>query len=64
MNPAGIDSVAWMQQLAGRVDRLNTRGEIESALDDLEYLIDALDPEWQEPAYQLVETLRAKLERV
>ena len=62
MNPRGIDSLAWMEQLAGRLDRLHDRGEIESALDQVEYLVDALDPELQGPAYQLAETLRRKLE--
>lgn len=63
MIPGGIDALAWMQQLAGRVDSLVGRCEIESALDDLEYLLDALDPELQEPAYALVERLRARLEQ-
>ena len=63
MNPDGIDSIAWMQQLAGQLDRLETRADLESALDDLEYLMDALDPELQEPAYQLVEVLREKLNK-
>ncbi len=61
MIPQGIDAVAWMQRLAGRIDRLEGRAEIEAALDDVEYLIDALDPELHGPAYQLVEALRAKL---
>ncbi len=61
MNPEGIDAIAWMQQLAGRIDQLNTYAQIESALDDVEYLMDALDPELQDAAYQLVETLRHKL---
>ncbi len=63
MIPAGIDSIAWMQDLARNMDSLQQRGEIEAALDDLEYLMDALDPEMQEPAYQLVEALRRKLEQ-
>ena len=62
LNPQGIDSLAWMQQLAGRMDQLNSRTEIESALDDIEYLMEALDPELQESAYQLIEMLRRKLE--
>jgi hypothetical protein len=52
-----------MQQLAGRLDKLEGRAEIEAALDDVEYLMDALDPELQGPAYQLVEALRHKLEQ-
>ena len=63
MIPAGIDSIAWMQQLAGRLDRLVTRAELTQALDDVEYLIDALDPELQGPAYQLAEDLRRRVDR-
>jgi hypothetical protein len=62
LNPQGIDSIAWMQQLAGRMDQLRGRAEIESALDDIEYLMEALDPELQESAYQLIDALRDKLE--
>ncbi len=61
--PQGIDSIAWMQDLARRIDGLHDRAQIESALDDLEYLMDALDPELLDPAYQLVEILRGKLEQ-
>jgi hypothetical protein len=40
---------------------MSERCEIDRALDDLEYLMEVLDPELQEPAYGLVERLRAKL---
>lgn len=63
MIPNGIDSIAWMQQLAGRLDTMHERNELESALDDIEYLVDALDPELQPAAYQLIETLNRKLGR-
>ena len=63
MNAEGIDSIAWMQQLAGRLDQLRSRTEIEAALDDVEYLMEALDPELQDSACQLVEVLRRKLEQ-
>ncbi|MEA3277910.1 MAG: hypothetical protein U9Q81_22020 [Pseudomonadota bacterium] len=52
-----------MQDLSGRIDGMTERGEIERALDDLEYLMEVLAPELQEPAYELVERLRAKLDR-
>lgn len=64
MIPEGIDSLAWMQQLAGRADTLSDRKEIEDALDGLEYLMDALDPELQEPAYQLVDLLSDRLRKL
>ena len=63
MIPDGIDSIAWMQQLAGRLDRLQTPAEIEEALDAVEYLLEALDPELQAPAYQLLEALQTRLEQ-
>jgi hypothetical protein len=59
----GVDPWGYMQDLAGRIDALSERGEIERALDDLEYLMEVLDPELQEPAYGLIERLRAKLEQ-
>ena len=64
VNPDGIDSIAWMQQLAGRIGQLEGRAEIEAALHDVEYLIDALDPELQGPAYQLIEALQRKLQQM
>jgi hypothetical protein len=63
MNPRGIDSIAWMQQLAGRIDKLHGRSEIEAALDNVEYLLEALDPELQELACKLAEELRRRLEQ-
>ncbi|MCB1724421.1 MAG: hypothetical protein KDJ39_12085 [Gammaproteobacteria bacterium] len=57
----GIDSIAWLQQLAGRIDRLHDRTEIEAALDDVEYLVEVLDPELQPAAYQLIEILNRRL---
>ena len=63
MNPPGVDGLAWMQQLAGRIDRLRNRAEIEAALDGVEYLMEALDPELQEPACQLAEELRHRLQQ-
>jgi hypothetical protein len=59
----GVDPWAYMQDLAGRLDRLSQRGEIEAALDDLEYLMEALDPQLQGPAYDLVERLRHRLDQ-
>ena len=60
----GIDPWAFMQDLAGRIDGLTDRAAIEDALDRMEYLLEVLDPELQEPAYDLVEKLRAKLAQV
>lgn len=58
----GVDPWRYMQDLARRIDTMSERREIERALDDLEYLMEVLDSELQEPAYALVERLRAKLD--
>jgi hypothetical protein len=59
----GVDPWAFMQDLAGRLDGMTDREEIERAMDDLEYLMEVLDPELQESAYQLHDRLRARLEK-
>jgi hypothetical protein len=58
----GINPLAYMQQVAARMNHLTDRREIETVLDEMEFLFDALDPEFQDPAAQLIEQLRAKLE--
>ena len=59
----GINPMEYMQQVAAQMNQLSGRREIETVLDEVEYLFDALDPELQDSAYQLIEQLRAKLER-
>jgi hypothetical protein len=59
----GIDPMGDLQAIATKTDELTRRGDIEAALDRLEYLMEVLDPELQEPAYGLIEQLRRKLSR-
>ena len=59
---SGVNPFAYLQQVAGRLPTLNDRREIETLLDEVEYLYDALDPELQGPAAQLIEQLRQRLE--
>lgn len=59
----GINPLETMQQLALRMNQLTDRREIETALDEVEYLFEILDPELQDAAIQLIEQLRARLER-
>lgn len=58
----GINPFAYLQQVAGRLPTLSDRSEIETLLDEVEYLYDTLEPELQEPAVQLIEQLRLRLE--
>lgn len=56
------DPAVYLHQVARRLPDLTRRAEIEAVLDELEYLFEVLDPELQDPAYQLIDQLRARLE--
>ena len=60
----GINPYIYLQQVAGRLTQLTNRSEIETLLDEVEYLYEVLDPELQEPAEQLLAQLRVRLEAV
>lgn len=56
------DPFMYLQEVAIKLPSLTRRDEIETALDEVEYLFEVLPPEMQDPAYQLIEQLRAKLQ--
>ena len=57
----GIDPYAYMQQVAMKMDQLTSRHEIETVLDELEYLFEVIPPEMQDNAEKLISLLREKL---
>ena len=57
----GIDPYAYMQQVAVKMDELTARDEIETVLDELEYLFEVIPPEMQDNAEKLIGMLREKL---
>lgn len=57
----GIDPYAYMQQVSTRMSELTSRDEIETVLDELEYLFEIIPPEMQENAETLISILRNKL---
>jgi hypothetical protein len=57
----GIDPYAYMQQVAIKMDELTGRDEIETVLDELEYLFEVIPPEMQDNAEKLIAMLRDKL---
>ena len=57
----GIDPYAYMQQVAAQMDRLEDRREMETVLDEMEYLFEVTPPDLQELAEQLILLLRRKL---
>ena len=61
-----IDPHVYIQQVARKMAdpaALQDRKEIETMLDEVEYLYDILDPEMQDGAEQLIAQLRARLEK-
>jgi hypothetical protein len=60
---SGVDPYAYMQQVAGVLDRLDDRAQINTILDELEYLYEVLDPELQPLADGLMDRLRRRLEQ-
>ncbi len=58
----GVNPYTYMQQVAGRLTQLTDRREIETLLDEVEYLYEVIDPELQESADQLIAQLRSRLE--
>lgn len=57
----GIDPYAYMQQVAVRMNELTSRNEIETVLDELEYLFEVIPPDMQDNAEKLISMLREKL---
>lgn len=57
----GVNPYAYMQLVAGQMNTLTTRSEIETVLDELEYLFEVIPPELQDNAETLIGMLREKL---
>jgi hypothetical protein len=60
----GVDPQAALLRVARQLDEMRSRTEVETALDELEYLFEVLDPEFQDAATTLIDQLRVKLERL
>ena len=58
---AGIDPYAYMHDIAINMNKLVTRDDIETVLDEIEYLFEVIPPELQDNAETLIEQLRHKL---
>jgi hypothetical protein len=57
----GIDPYMFLNQVASNMDRYQDREEIETALDQVEYLFEVIPPELQHLAEPIVEALRVRL---
>jgi len=57
----GVDPYAYMQQVSMKLNDINSRSEIETVLDELEYLFEVIPPDMQDNAEKLIAILREKL---
>jgi capsid portal protein len=57
----GIDPYRTLQDVSLRLDSLTDPGEIETALDEVEYLFEVIPPEIQDLAELIINALRKKL---
>lgn len=57
----GIDPYAYLQQVSMRMHELTTRTEIETVLDEVEYLFEVIPPDLQDNAEELISQLRDRL---
>ena len=59
---SGVDPYDYMRQISLHMNELTTRSEIETVLDELEYLFEVIPPDMQDNAEKLISLLRQKLE--
>ena len=64
MSAQGVDPLAYMRQVAARLNQTEDADALNRMLDDLEYLYEVLDPELQYLADDLVQRLRDRLKSV
>ena len=57
----GVDPYAYMHKISTEMANLESRAEIETVLDELEYLFEVIPPDLQDPAEELISQLRKKL---
>jgi len=62
MNTPGVDPYSYLAEVSRRIDTLTQRDEIETVLDEVEYLFEVIPPELQDLAEPIIEALRKKLD--
>lgn len=54
----------YLEQVSELFDTLNTREEINQVLDELEFLFDLIDPEFQDQVSDLISRLTKRLQEL
>lgn len=58
---SGIDPYAYLNQVSAKMDSLTQRDQIETVLDEVEYLFEVIPPELQDLADPIITELRKRL---
>jgi len=59
--PPGADPYSYLAEVSRTLDTLTQREQIETVLDEVEYLFEVIPPELQDLAEPVIEVLRKKL---
>ena len=59
--PPGADPYSYLAEVSRTIDTLAQRDQIETVLDEVEYLFEVMPPELQDLAEPVIEVLRKKL---
>jgi len=61
VNTPGIDPYSYLAEVSRVLDTLTQRDQIETVLDEVEYLFEVIPPELQDLAEPIIQALRKKL---
>jgi hypothetical protein len=61
MKTPGVNPYTYLAEVSSSIDTLTQRDEIETVLDEVEYLFEVIPPELQDLAEPIIQTLRNKL---
>jgi len=61
---SGVTPYITLEQIAARMQDMDTREAVNEALDEVEYLFEVIPPELQDPAETLITQLREKLKNL
>jgi len=59
--PQGADPYSYLAEVSRTLDTLTQRDQIETVLDQVEYLFEVIPPELQDLAEPVIQVLRKKL---
>jgi len=62
--PNGIDPFQYLQRVSENFDSIDSRDQINTVLDELEFVFELLEPQFQHLAEDLIASLAVKLNQL